>query len=216
MLKHSFPGFSCLRAGPVLNATELLGIRWSAPLSDATWGECCYFVRREFKTNKPPPTAAHVYGYDFRLQTGGCLAWHSKHCLAVNCLFWSPWALDCCCEIVSQLVINYFIKSLFFSFPHHYFHLVSFKLNPFIGKACFSPKWGLGFAEKNIDLRKDVLLTHAAYVHTYAYIKQEITVCVFKCCSGTLTLLSFTLEANFPSCYLQIHPLFLPNKYDKW
>lgn len=49
----------------------------------------------------------------------------------------------------------------------------------------------------------------------YAYTEQEIAVCVYKHCSGPLTLLSFTLEANFPSCYLQIPPLFRPDKYDK-
>lgn len=145
--------------------------------------ECCYFVRRELKTNEPPPTAVHVYGYDFKLQTGGYLALHGKHCLAADGLLWSPWALDCCCEIVSQLVINYFIKSLFFSFPHHYFHLVSYKLNPVIGKDCSSPKWGLGFAEKNIDLRKKVLLIYVVHVHMYAYTEQEITVYVYKRCS---------------------------------
>lgn len=154
MLKCSFPGFCCFRAGPVLHATQLLGTHWSIPPSDVTWREYCYFVRRELKTNKPASTAVHVYGYDFKLQTGGYLALHGKHCLAADGLLWSPWALDCCCEIVSQLVINYFIKSLFFSFPHHYFHLVSHKLNPVIGKSCFSPKWGLGSAEKNIDLEK--------------------------------------------------------------
>lgn len=147
-----------------------------------------------------------MYMVDFKLQTGGYLALHGKHCLAADGLLWSPWALDCCCEIVSQLVINYFIKSLFFSFPHHYFHLVSYKLNPVIGKACFSPKWGLGFTEKNTDLRKNVLLIYVVHVHMYAYTEREITVYVYKYCSDPLTLLvlPFTLEADSPSSYLLI------------
>lgn len=84
MLKHSFPGSSCSRAGPAVHATQQLGTRRSIPPSDATRRECCYFVRRELKTNKPPPTAVHVYGYDFKLQTGGYLALHGKHCLAAD------------------------------------------------------------------------------------------------------------------------------------
>lgn len=92
---------------------------------------------------------------------------------------------------MSQLVINYFIKSLFFSFPHHYFHLVSYKLNPVIGMVCFSQ------AEKNIDLRKNVLLIYVVHVHMYAHTRQEITVYVYKYCSGPLCPPTYS-ESRFP------------------
>lgn len=122
---------------------------------------------------------------------------------ALNCKQEGPWlgtagtgwqqtgslfssALDCCCETVSQLVINYFVKSFFFSSPHHYFHLVSYNLDPVIGKAPFSPQWGLGFA---------VTLTLEAMCCMW-----------FTCTSPALTLLVLTssLEADPPFSYLAI------------
>lgn len=179
MLKHSSPGFSCLE----MDLSYTLQAAWNPlVLPSYRWdGGSAVTLLGELKTNKPPPTAVHVYGYDFKLQTGGYLALRGKHCLAADGILWSPWALDCCCEIVSQPVINYFIKSLFFSFPNHYFHLVSYKLNPVIGKACFSQ------AEESTDLRKNVLLIYVAHVHVYAHTKQNL---LYMCTNTALPCLS--------------------------